>query len=149
MPFHTGKREAAIIAGLAYLNGHIRFLSSSRSDQLQSVLALFPQDEDGQRVTTSRFTLYRLPEPMQRAQALAFIMAKFQPTEAEYTFLAVEHAKQVKRDTPKEERIPGVKGKSRTNWFTPPADVNVTVEATAPKRTNVRKSKNDEATAAA
>ena len=149
MPIHTGKREPAVIAGLAYLNGHIRYVSSSRSDHLQSVQALHPQDEDGKRVTISSFTLYRLPEPMQRAEALAYLVTKYQPDEAEHKFLSSEHIKQVKRDTPKGERRTGVKGKPRTEWFTPPVDVNVTVERTAPKRANVRKPKNDEATAVA
>jgi hypothetical protein len=139
MPIHTGKREPAIIAGIGVLNGHLRYVSSSRPDHLQSVLALHPQDADGQRVTTSSFTLYRLPEPMERADALAWLGAQYKANSPEHAFLKAEHEAQVKRDAPKPAVRTGQKGKRATNWFTPPA-VEVSVERTnKPKRTTVAK----------
>jgi hypothetical protein len=138
MPTRTGKREPAIIAGIGFLNGHIRFVSSSRSDALQSVLALHPQDADGQRVTQSSFTLYRLPEAMERAEALAWVGEQYKANTPEHAFLKAEHEAQVRRDAPKAAVRPGQKGKRATNWFTPPT-VDVTVEKTSKKRTAVSK----------
>lgn len=139
MAARTGKRDPAIIAGVGFLNGHIRFVSSSRSDALQAVLALHPQDADGQRVTQSSFTLYRLPEAMERAEALAWVTEQYKANSPEHAFLKAEHAAQVKRDTPKAAVRAGQKGKRATNWFTAPT-VDVTVEKTNKKRTSVSKS---------